>query len=168
MHNLMSLIDTFGLNSLKIQTYLMLMKLRRQDPDFKAKSSGLSEISLFILGLCYLHCEPSNDARDHNVIEYTVIQENLLSSSNNIRKELYYLEENGFIAYFARGKKEFIRVITGYKYKKQDLNHERLISNSQDTSFQCKNCLSHFGYLEAWRDDGFYCPNCQSTNIGAG
>lgn len=166
--NVMTLMEIFEFNSLKVRTYLLLMKIRRQDDQFRIMTASLSELSLFILGLCYLHGEASDDARDHNVIEYTVIQENVLSSSNNLRRELYMLEEQGFINYFARGKKEFIRVVSGYKHKIDQEVFQKVPTGKEEILFQCNDCLSRFGYLEAWGESGFCCPTCQSTAISAG
>ncbi|NHI93769.1 MAG: hypothetical protein EAX96_14880 [Candidatus Lokiarchaeota archaeon] len=165
--NLLHLIELFELNTLRIQAYLMIRKLRQQDRDFNIKTIDLSELSLFILGLCYLYSDQSNDARNHQVLEYTIFENHLSTSSNNIRRALYHLEEAGFINYFARGKKEFVRVISGYKQKviKEDL--DLVINISQELSFQCQHCDQQLGYLEAWHKDGFYCPECHSTDLEA-
>ena len=167
LKNLMKLIETFELNSLKIKIFLEIIKLR-QDLDFRLLEPQLSELSLFILGLCHLHFKESEDVRNAHVIEYTIVQENLATSSNNMRKELYLLDELGFINYFARGKKEFIR--KSHRYKKPDLNADRLNGNvskehSQEIVFECNECGIHFGYLDAWVGSEFKCPTCSSSMI---
>jgi len=162
--NIKKLAHIFKLNSLKIQISLKLIELQK-DLEFKKATSRLSELSMFILGLCHLHFQKSDEVRDSFVIEYTVVQENLLTSSNNMRKELYNLENFGFIRYFARGKKEFIKLSTNYKYRQpQSLKKEKEL-DPQETIFECDECGARFGYLDAWGEMGFSCPTCQSTHI---
>ena len=107
-------------------------------------------------------------------IEYTLFEETLSSSSNEIRQELYNLDQLGLITYYKKdNNKEFVTRNLRYFHhiqrilqdEEDELRKILKITTSNALSFCCQGCKRIFGYTEVMGERSFQCPHCMSYEL---
>jgi len=106
--------------------------------------------------------------------EYTLFEEILTSSSNEVRQELYTLDKLGLITYYKKeNNKEFVvRNLQYFHHIQRIIRNEEVelrrllkLTNSNALSFCCQGCKHIFGYTEVMGENSFQCPHCSSYDL---
>jgi predicted RNA-binding Zn-ribbon protein involved in translation (DUF1610 family) len=166
--SLLALADRFAIQRPNIQALFALLRRCATDPALRVtlQKFKLSQLQLLLYGLVL--------AQPLTELEYTLFEETLACSSNDIRQNLYLLDQLGLIAYYKKdNNKEFLIQAQRYLHslrqilaaEEEELRRQLKVSDSSVLSFHCPDCGAISSYLDALQGDTFACPHCASATL---
>jgi len=166
--SIFNLVVNFSIYRPKFRALSAILKKSEEQPALRMSLQKLP-ISDFQLTLFGIALDNGNGE-----LEYTIFENALATSSNQIRTNLYQLNEWGLIHYYKKeNNREFLRLENQYlHYINQILKEEELelrnllkLSDSNALSFYCKGCDVILSYLEAIGENSFGCPRCGEKTL---
>ncbi|MHA1266183.1 MAG: hypothetical protein ACTSRS_13200 [Candidatus Helarchaeota archaeon] len=160
----------FTIRRPKIQALLALLQVLQEDVLVKKAISKfqLTDFQLMLYGLILSRNNPSQE------IPYTLFEQTLARSSDQIRRNLYKLDQYGFISYYKKERnREFIRLSMGYRNRLKGLIRQerevvkKKIQYTETTVlfFICQACNNRLSYTDAINGRNFLCPHCGSKTL---